>query len=85
MPIKTCARHRVYSGHAVRFPFVVMAHLAADNTEVRLFVLPATPRQTQIALAVAIALLAGLGASAPFADTSLPRNDAFVHGGHTKR
>ena len=55
-----------------------MTRLAPDSTEVRLFVLPATPRQTQIALAIAIALLAGVAASAPFADTPLPRNDAFI-------
>jgi hypothetical protein len=55
-----------------------MAHLAPDKTEVRPFVFPATPRQTQIALAMATALLVGLVASAPFADTPLPRIDAFL-------
>ena len=55
-----------------------MTHLAPDNTEVRLFALPATPRQTRVALALASALLLGLGALAPFADIPLPRNNAFV-------
>ncbi len=55
-----------------------MPHPVSDNTEARLFVVPATPRQTQMALAIAIALLAAVGASLPFADRPLPRNDAFI-------
>ena len=55
-----------------------MTHIAPDDTEVRLFALPATPRQTRVALALASALLLGLGALAPFADIPLPRNNAFV-------
>jgi signal transduction histidine kinase len=58
--------------------FTVMTHLAPDKTEVRLFVLPATSRQTQIAFAIATAILVGLGASAPFADTPLQPNNAFI-------
>src|SRR5215472_4249701 len=55
-----------------------MIHVAPDIPELRLFALPATSRQTEIALAVTTALLAGLVASAPFTDTALPRNDAFI-------
>jgi signal transduction histidine kinase len=40
--------------------------------------LPTTARQTRVARAVATALLAGLALSAPFADTVLPRIDAFI-------
>jgi hypothetical protein len=48
------------------------------SEEPGLHVLPATRRQTQIAIAIAIGLLVGSGASFPFADVSLPRNDAFL-------
>ena len=51
---------------------------ASESTEIWLFNLPPTLRQTRIALAVAIALLAGLGVSALFADNPLPRIDAFI-------
>jgi signal transduction histidine kinase len=51
---------------------------ASESTEIWLSNLPPTLRQTRIALAVAIALLAGLGVSALFADTPLPRIDAFI-------
>ena len=51
---------------------------ASESTEIWLFNLPPTLRQTRIALAVAIALLAGLGVSSLFADTPLPRIDAFI-------
>ena len=51
---------------------------AAESTEIWLFNLPPTRRQTRIAVAVAMALLAGLGGSAVFADTPLPRIDAFI-------
>src|SRR5947208_6380507 len=54
------------------------AELVGESTEIWLFNLPPTLRQTRIALAVAIALLAGLGVSALFADTPLPRIDAFI-------
>jgi len=54
------------------------AQLVSESTEIWLFNLPPTLRQTRIALAVAIALLAGLGVSALFADTPLPRIDAFI-------
>lgn len=51
---------------------------ASESTEIWLFNLPPTLRQTRIALAVAIALLAGLGVSALFADIPLRRIDAFI-------
>jgi signal transduction histidine kinase len=56
----------------------VMNRPASDSTEVWLFSLPPTPRQARITLASSISLLAGLGVSAPFADTPLPRIDAFI-------
>lgn len=51
---------------------------ASESTEIWLFNLPPTLRQRRIAFAVAIALLAGFGVSALFADTPLPRIDAFL-------
>jgi hypothetical protein len=54
------------------------AHPESDGTDTWLVNLPPTRRQTRIALFVAVALLVGLGATAPFADTPLPRIDAFI-------
>ena len=54
------------------------AHPKSDGTDTWLVNLPPTRRQTRIALFVAVALLVGLGATAPFADTPLPRIDAFI-------
>ena len=51
---------------------------ASESTELWLINLPPTLRQRRIAFAVAIALLAGFGVSALFADTPLPRIDAFL-------
>jgi signal transduction histidine kinase len=50
----------------------------SDGTDTWLVNLPPTRRQTRIALFVAVALLVGLGATAPFADAPLPRVDAFI-------
>jgi signal transduction histidine kinase len=50
----------------------------SDGTDTWLVNLPPTRRQTRIALFVAVALLVGLGATAPFADALLPRIDAFI-------
>ena len=55
-----------------------MTYPASSGTEIWLFSQPPTPRQTRAALAVAMALLAGLGVSVPFIDTQLPRIDAFI-------
>ena len=55
-----------------------MTYPASSDTEIWLFSQPPTPRQTRAALAVAMALLAGLGVSVPFIDTQLPRIDAFI-------
>src|SRR6516165_388114 len=55
-----------------------MTHPASSGTDIWLFSQPPTPRQTRAALAVAMALLAGLGVSVPFTDTPLPRIDAFI-------
>jgi hypothetical protein len=49
-----------------------------DGADTWLVNLPPTRRQTRIALFVAVALLVGLGATAPFADAPLPRIDAFI-------
>jgi signal transduction histidine kinase len=50
----------------------------SDGTDTWLVNLPPTPRQSRIALFVAVALLIGLGATAPFADAPLPRIDALI-------
>jgi signal transduction histidine kinase len=50
----------------------------SDSADTWLVNLPPTPRQTRIALFVAVALLTGLGAAAPFADAPLSRIDAFI-------
>ena len=49
-----------------------------DGTDTWLVNLPPTRRQNRITLFVAVALLVGLGATAPFADAPLPRIDAFI-------
>jgi signal transduction histidine kinase len=49
-----------------------------DDTDTWLVNLSPTWRQTQIALIVAVTLLVGLGATAPFANAPLPRLDAFI-------
>jgi len=49
-----------------------------DGNEIWLVNLPATRRQSRIALFVAAALLVALGATALFADAPLPRLDAFL-------
>ncbi len=51
---------------------------ASESTDIWLFNLPPTLRQKRIVLAVATVLLVGLGVSALFADTPLPRIDAFI-------
>jgi Membrane-associated sensor, integral membrane domain len=56
----------------------MMTHSEADGDETWLVNLPASPRQSRISFLVAIALIAGLGATAPFADLQLPRLDAFI-------
>lgn len=48
------------------------------SAETWLVNLPATPRQSRIGFLVAIALVSGLGVTAPFADVPLPRIDAFI-------
>jgi signal transduction histidine kinase len=50
----------------------------SESAETWLVTLPATPRQSRIGFLVAIALIAGLGVTAPFADVPLPRIDAFI-------
>jgi signal transduction histidine kinase len=50
----------------------------SDGTDTWLVNLPPTRRQIRIALFIALALLVGLGATAPFADAPLPRIDAFI-------
>jgi signal transduction histidine kinase len=52
----------------------------SDGTETWLVNLPPTRRQTRAALFVAVVLLVGLGATAPFANAPLPRIDAFIPG-----
>jgi signal transduction histidine kinase len=54
------------------------SHSESDGTDTWLVNLPPTRRQTRIALFVALALLVGLGATAPFADAPLPRIDVFI-------
>jgi signal transduction histidine kinase len=54
------------------------AHPESDGTETWLVNLPATRRQSRIALFVAVSLLVGLGATVAFADVPLPRIDAFI-------
>jgi hypothetical protein len=49
-----------------------------DSAEIGLVNLPISPRQSRISFFVAIVLIAGLGATAPFADVQLPRIDAFI-------
>jgi signal transduction histidine kinase len=50
----------------------------SDSAQTWLVNLPTSPRQSRISFFVAIALIAGLGATAPFADVQLPRLDAFI-------
>jgi signal transduction histidine kinase len=50
----------------------------SDSAETWLVNLPTSPRQSRISFLVAIALITGLGATAPFADVQLPRIDAFI-------
>jgi hypothetical protein len=50
----------------------------SDSAQTWLVNLPTSPRQNRISFLVAIALIAGLGATAPFADVQLPRLDAFI-------
>jgi signal transduction histidine kinase len=50
----------------------------SESAETWLVNLPATPRQSRIGFFVAIAIVAGLGVTAPFADVPLPRLDAFI-------
>jgi Membrane-associated sensor, integral membrane domain len=50
----------------------------SESAETWLINLPASPRQSRIGFLVAIALIAGLGVTAPFADVPLPRIDAFI-------
>jgi signal transduction histidine kinase len=50
----------------------------SDGTDTWLVNLPPTRRQTRIALFVGVALLVGLGVTAPFADAPLSRIDAFI-------
>ena len=50
----------------------------SDGTDTWLVNLPPTRRQTRLALFVAVALLVGLGATAPFADAPLPRIDLLI-------
>ena len=50
----------------------------SHSAETWLVNLPTSPRQSRISFLVAIALIAGLGATAPFADVQLPRIDAFI-------
>jgi signal transduction histidine kinase len=49
-----------------------------DKIGISLLNLPPTPRQTRMAVGVSIALLAGLGLCAPFADTPLRPIEAFI-------
>jgi signal transduction histidine kinase len=50
----------------------------SDSAETWLVNLPTSPRQSRISFLVAVVLIAGLGATAPFADVQLPRIDAFI-------
>ncbi len=50
----------------------------SDSAETWLINLPVSPRQSRTSFLIAIALIAGLGATAPFADVQLPRLDAFI-------
>lgn len=52
--------------------------MSTEFSDVSLLTVRPTLRQTQIATGVALTLLAGLGASTPFADTPLPRIDSFI-------
>jgi signal transduction histidine kinase len=51
---------------------------SADSADIWLVNLPPTAQQRRIALAVAVLSLVALGITALFADTPLPRNDAFI-------
>jgi signal transduction histidine kinase len=55
----------------------------SDSAQTWLGNLPTSPRQSRISFLVAIALIAGLGATAPFADVQLPRLDAFIPAAET--
>jgi hypothetical protein len=50
----------------------------SESAETWLVNLPATPRQNRIIFLVALALVAGLGVTAPFADMPLPQIAAFI-------
>ncbi len=50
----------------------------SDSADTWLVNLPPTPRQSRIALFVAVALLIGLGVTATVADVPLPRIEAFI-------
>jgi hypothetical protein len=50
----------------------------SESAETWLVNLPISPRQSRISFLVAVVLIAGLGATAPFADVQLPRIDAFI-------
>ncbi len=50
----------------------------SDSAETWLLNLPPTPRQSRIGFLVTIALILGLGVTAPFADLPLPRIDAVI-------
>ncbi len=52
--------------------------MSNEYPELSLLTVRPTPRQNQIAVGVAMALLVGLGVCAPFADTPLPRIDSFI-------
>jgi hypothetical protein len=56
----------------------MITHSESESAETCLANLPTSPRQSRIGFLVAIALIAGLGATAPFADVPLPRIDAFI-------
>ena len=56
----------------------MMTRSESDNAETWLVNLPISPRQSWTSFLVAIAIIAGLGATAPFADIQLPRLDAFI-------
>jgi signal transduction histidine kinase len=49
-----------------------------ESSDISLLTVRPTPRHKQIAAGVAVALLVGLGVVAPFANTPLPRIDAFI-------
>jgi signal transduction histidine kinase len=56
----------------------MVTHSESESAETWLGNLPISPRQSRISFLVAVVLIAGLGATAPFADVQLPRIDAFI-------